>query len=404
MLDSTSPVPIHHQLAELLRSEIDAGRYPPGVRLPTEEELCVHHGVSRTPVRKALGTLVAEGRIVRYRRRGSFVADDAQPTDDLDIIVRDDVAAEWERLVHRIAAGMAPDAALVPATWVAGLVALGAIVPLDLEPDPIEILAVPDPVAAMWERGDLTYAVPVAVELHGLWLRRSALEVIGDRPPGVWGDLRTLAVAARDLDAEVSSPIVLPARSSGSRPASMTAWLLLAAAGVGFGGAGPLTVASAGGSVFTFLRRLIDTGLMSPDVVKYDTTDVVSDLRTGRAVAGVAPADAMVDDGEWLFTGFPGSGRTGIETATLARCTVGVVMRQSARPDAAAHRLDHIRSTRLRPIDAGLSATVHAPPAIRHHVAFAAATADLMDDVISGRSTVDAAVARFSVVADLLGS
>lgn len=404
MLDATSPVPIHHQLAELLRSDIDAGRYPPGVRLPTEEELCARHGVSRTPVRKALRTLVEDGRIVRFRRRGSFVADDAQPTDELDIFGTDGGAGEWDRLVHLIAAGRAPDAALVPATWVAALVALGAIEPVELDPDPIEVLAVPDPVAAMWEGVDHTYAVPIAVELHGLWVRRSALEVLGDRPPVVWSDLRTLAVAARDLDAEVSSPIVLPARSSGAQPASMTAWLLLAAAGIGFGGAGPLTVASAGSSVFTFLRRLIDTGLMSPDVVRYDSSDVVTELRTGRAVAAVGPADAMVDDGEWLFTGFPGSGRTGIETATLARCTVGVVMRQSARPDAAAHRLGEIRSTRLRPMDAGLSATVHAPPATRHHVAFGEATADLMDEVISGRSTVDAAVARFAVVAELLGS
>lgn len=404
MLDATSPVPIHHQLAELLRSEIDAGRYPAGVRLPTEEELCIRHGVSRTPVRKALRTLVDEGRIVRFRRRGSFVADDAQPTDELDVFVTDGGAGEWDRLVHLIAAGTAPDAALVPATWVAALVALGAIVPVDLDPDPIEVLAVPDPVAAMWEGADHTYAVPVAVDLYGLWIRRSALEAIGDRPPVVWGDLRTLAVAARDLDAEVSSPVVVPARSSGAQPASMTAWLLLAAAGIGFGGAGPLTVASAGGSVFTFVRRLIDTGLMSPDVVRYDTPDVVTELRAGRAVAGVAPADAMTADAGWLFTGFPGSGRTGIETATLAKCTVGVVLRQSARPDAAAHRLAAIRSSRLRPIDARLSATVHAPPATRHHVAFGEATAELMDDVISGRSTVDAAVARFAVVADLLGS
>ncbi len=404
MLDASSPVPMHHQLALLLRSEIEAGRYPHGVPLPTEEELCARHGVSRTPVRKALRTLADEGLIVRYRRRGSFVADDRQPTDELDVLVAHGAEGEWDAFVHRMAAGAAPDAALVPAAWVAALVALGAIAPIELDPDPIEVLAVPDPVAAMWERGDLTYAVPIAMDLQGLWIRVSALEAIGDRPPVVWGDLRTLAVAARDLDAEVSSPIVLPARSSGSQPASMTAWLLLAAAGIGFGGAGPLTVAAAGGSVFTFLRRLIDTGLMSPDVVRYEPADVVAELRAGRAVAGVAPRNAIQGDDRWLFTGFPGSGRTGIETATLASCTVGVVLRQSDRRRAAEHRLGELRSARLRPIDAGLSATVHAPPATRYHTAFGAATADLMDDVISGRSTVDAAVARFAVVADLLGS
>ena len=47
-------------------------------------------------------------------------------------------------------------------------------------------------------------------------------------------------------------------------------WLLLATTGIGLAGAGPRDLEAAGTEVFLFLRGLIDTGLLSPDVVGYD--------------------------------------------------------------------------------------------------------------------------------------
>lgn len=53
-LDNTISTPLFQQLAETLRAAIDAGEYPPGSRLPTENELCERYSVSRVTVRKAL--------------------------------------------------------------------------------------------------------------------------------------------------------------------------------------------------------------------------------------------------------------------------------------------------------------------------------------------------------------
>ena len=46
-LDNTISTPLFQQLAETLRAAIDAGEYPPGSRLPTENELCERYSVSR---------------------------------------------------------------------------------------------------------------------------------------------------------------------------------------------------------------------------------------------------------------------------------------------------------------------------------------------------------------------
>lgn len=68
-----SPIPFYFQLAELLEHEIQSGRWAPGLRLPSELELCTHFGVSRTTVRQALGRLEQEGLISRRKGQGTFV-------------------------------------------------------------------------------------------------------------------------------------------------------------------------------------------------------------------------------------------------------------------------------------------------------------------------------------------
>jgi hypothetical protein len=150
-----------------------------------------------------------------------------------------------------------------------------------------------------------------------------------------------------------------------------------------------------------FLRRLIDTGLMSPDVVRLDAGGVVGELRAGRAVAAILPRSAVTDDG-LLFTGFPGSGGAGPERSTLVTGTAGVVMAQSRRQPAAIHTLDRLRSESVGAIDPALLAGSHAPPVTPHYRLLVAATADLMERVVSGASTVDAAVRAFGAVARLL--
>ncbi len=66
-------------IAATLTSEISAGHYRPGDRLPTEAALAARFGVNRHTVRHALGAL-AERRIVHSRQgAGVFVAQ--RPTD-----------------------------------------------------------------------------------------------------------------------------------------------------------------------------------------------------------------------------------------------------------------------------------------------------------------------------------
>ncbi len=58
-------------IADAIRSN----RFPPGSQLPSELELMQMLGVSRTTLREALRTLEEQGRIVRRRGLGTFVAE-----------------------------------------------------------------------------------------------------------------------------------------------------------------------------------------------------------------------------------------------------------------------------------------------------------------------------------------
>jgi GntR family transcriptional regulator len=69
-----SPLPLYHQLYEILRGSIQRGEWQPGDLIPAESELIEQYAVSRTTVRQVLDMLVKEGLIYRQRGRGSFVA------------------------------------------------------------------------------------------------------------------------------------------------------------------------------------------------------------------------------------------------------------------------------------------------------------------------------------------
>lgn len=73
-LDAGSGEPLHLQLRGQLRSQILNHSLPPGTPLPSEAQLQVRYGVSRSVVRQALGALADEGLIERGRGRGSTVA------------------------------------------------------------------------------------------------------------------------------------------------------------------------------------------------------------------------------------------------------------------------------------------------------------------------------------------
>jgi len=73
-LDRTSVVPLYYQLQEILKEQIESGRWKPGDAIPTEKELTRSFGVSRVCVRQALAILEDDREIVRMQGRGTFVA------------------------------------------------------------------------------------------------------------------------------------------------------------------------------------------------------------------------------------------------------------------------------------------------------------------------------------------
>lgn len=61
------------RIAAALRSDIECGRFAPGVRLPNESELAARFGVNRHTLRQAVRRLVHEGHLRVEQGRGTFV-------------------------------------------------------------------------------------------------------------------------------------------------------------------------------------------------------------------------------------------------------------------------------------------------------------------------------------------
>ena len=66
-------LPQHRRLYELLRAHIINGLYKEGDLLPSENELCAVHRVTRPTVRQALSQLVSDGYIKKHQGKGSIV-------------------------------------------------------------------------------------------------------------------------------------------------------------------------------------------------------------------------------------------------------------------------------------------------------------------------------------------
>ncbi|MFE3326481.1 GntR family transcriptional regulator [Streptomyces sp. NPDC059176] len=66
-------LPLWYQVSQSLRASILGRRPQDPLRLPTEEQLAEHYGVSVLTMRQALKELETEGLISRHRRRGTFI-------------------------------------------------------------------------------------------------------------------------------------------------------------------------------------------------------------------------------------------------------------------------------------------------------------------------------------------
>lgn len=74
--------PLYNQLVDLLKEKIN-GEMKPGDMLPSERELTVRYGVSRTTVRLALRELQSMGYIYKKHGKGTFVSDRSQASTNL---------------------------------------------------------------------------------------------------------------------------------------------------------------------------------------------------------------------------------------------------------------------------------------------------------------------------------
>jgi DNA-binding GntR family transcriptional regulator len=76
-------VPQHKKIYEILRKHILTGVYEEGSLLPSENELCAVHSITRPTVRQALEALVKDGFISKKQGKGSIVR---KPPQDIGIL------------------------------------------------------------------------------------------------------------------------------------------------------------------------------------------------------------------------------------------------------------------------------------------------------------------------------
>lgn len=72
-IDPEGSTPVYLQVASELRRRIQAGKLPPGRRVPSEVSIEQEFGVARGTARKAILVLRDEGLIETVQGKGSFV-------------------------------------------------------------------------------------------------------------------------------------------------------------------------------------------------------------------------------------------------------------------------------------------------------------------------------------------
>ncbi|MEO8594709.1 MAG: GntR family transcriptional regulator [Candidatus Solibacter sp.] len=73
-LDKDLPIPLYHQLQNILKAEIESRKWQADEQLPNETKIAERFGVSKITVRQALQNLAELGYIRREHGRGTFVS------------------------------------------------------------------------------------------------------------------------------------------------------------------------------------------------------------------------------------------------------------------------------------------------------------------------------------------
>lgn len=75
MLNSLSPIPLYHQLSNIILDKIRSGEYSPGSRILSENKLAARYGIGRPTVRQATDLLIRKRILIRKRGSGTFVCE-----------------------------------------------------------------------------------------------------------------------------------------------------------------------------------------------------------------------------------------------------------------------------------------------------------------------------------------
>lgn len=100
VIDRQSPLPMYHQLKEILLERIKKEPITPGSSFPSEMELIETYEVSRTTVRQAIAELTKQGFLYTIKGKGTFVA---KPKIDLRYLQK---ALTFDEQIRK--SGMAP--------------------------------------------------------------------------------------------------------------------------------------------------------------------------------------------------------------------------------------------------------------------------------------------------------
>lgn len=80
-LHADGPIPLYHQLHQLLKQRILSGALPHGAKLPTEAQLAEGFSVSRVTAKRVMDLLAGDQLIKRRRGKGSHVVFQASDSD-----------------------------------------------------------------------------------------------------------------------------------------------------------------------------------------------------------------------------------------------------------------------------------------------------------------------------------
>jgi GntR family transcriptional regulator len=81
MLNPASPLPLYHQLADILLERIRSGAYPEGSKIPSEHRLAETFNIGRPTARQATDLLVRKNILIRKRGSGTFVSEQPKEVD-----------------------------------------------------------------------------------------------------------------------------------------------------------------------------------------------------------------------------------------------------------------------------------------------------------------------------------